>query len=222
MTKLRGGIQDDNLKPPGLGPAAHNVMLPFYLGYPAVSHSSTIYSSNSGLFSATSIASTTFAAGSQPVFARNLVYQLSISGDDTAMVSAGSLTVKGWDMQSRTLSESVALTRVAAATTDMIQGSACFQSISSSGFTVSGYLLATASSTRSRSISLYVGAGNKLGLPNSVQSTGAVKQVWLGSANQTGSFTVASGDVGVAGISLSNALSAGSAGNVLVYQFLNS
>jgi hypothetical protein len=187
-----------------------------------VSHSSTIYSSNSGLLSATSIASTTFAAGSQPVFCRNLVYQLSISGDATGMVSAGSLTVKGWDMQSRTLSESVALTRVAAASTDLIQGSACFQSISGSGFTVSGYLLATASSTRSRSISLYVGAGNKLGLPNSVQSTGAVKQVWLGSANQTGSFTVGTGDVGIAGISLSNALSAGSAGNVLVYQFLNS
>lgn len=221
MPKLRGGIGDPQIKPPGLGPAAHAVLLPFYLGYPAVSHSSTIYSSNSGLLSATSIASTTFAAGSQPVFCRNLVYQLSISGNATGMVSAGTLSVQGWDMASNTISESVALTAVAAASTDLVQGTKCFQSISGSGFTVSGYLLATASSTRSKSISLYVGAGNKLGLPNSVQSTNAVPMVWLGSANQTGSYTVVAGNVGDAGISLSNALSAGSAGNVLVYQWLN-
>jgi hypothetical protein len=227
MPKLRGGIQDQNIKPPGLSPAALDVVVLAIHGRPTAAASNEVATVGSVILSATSVASTTFAAGTQPDFARNLIYEINISGDATGMVSAGTLTVNGWDLASNTCQETVALTHIASAgSASFVNGSKCFQSISGSGFTVSGYLLATASSTRSKSISLYVGPGSKLGLPNSVQSSNpsACPAVYLGSTVQgSASVTVVSGNVGDAGVSFSNAFSSGSdsEGQVIVYQRLN-
>lgn len=223
--QLRGGIQDQNIKPPGLGPAAHDIVILAVHGRPTAAVSNIIATQGSVLLSATTVGSTTFAAGTQPDFARNLIYEINISDDATGMVSAGTLKVNGWDLASNTMQETVALTDIASAgSASFVNGTKCFQSLSGSAFTVSGYLLATASSTRSRSISLYVGAGSKIGLPNACQSTNACPAVYLGSTVQgTASCTVATGAVGVAGVSFSNAFSSGSdsEGQVVIYQRLN-
>jgi hypothetical protein len=203
--KMHGGIRIDNLKPPGLPAAALNAIAIYPLQNPAVAASNNAATfQGSNLLTATSIGSTTSASGTQPDVPRNLRYEINISGDATGMVSAGTLNVAGLDISGRSMTETVALTHIASAgSASYVQGTKVFASLNASALTVSGYLLATASSTRSLSISMFLGWDNKVGLPQSIQSSNAVAALYLRSTNaisRVTGFTCHSGDIGQAAV----------------------
>jgi hypothetical protein len=222
MGKLHGGIRTENIKPPGLDPAALYVLLPYQLGQPQVASSNNAATfQGSNLLTATSIGSTTSASGTQPDLPRNIRYQVTISGDATGMISAGTISVAGLNVANGAITETIALSAIASATS--VEGTKVFASLNASAITVSGYLLATASSTRSNSISVYLGWGARIGLPNSVQSSGTkcIPAVYFESTNAVSrdtAYTVHTGDRGQAAIECSAyATNRG----LLVYQFLN-
>lgn len=189
------------------------------LGSHRASGSANVYTAQgSNLLTATAIGSTTAAAGTNIDFPRNLAYEINISADATGMVASGTLSVAGWDMASVAITETVALTDVASVgSASYVRGTKVFARLSASALTVSGYELAAGSSTRSNSISLYVGEGNIIGIHQSIRSTNAIPWAWIGTAIQVGSFTVQTGDVGTAGISMSNAVASGTPVRVLRY-----
>ena len=219
MGKLHGGINDSQIQPPGLSPAALDVLMPFDLGFPIASASAAVYTAQgSNLLTATAIGSTTAAPGTNLDVPRNMYYEINISGDATGMVASGTLSIAGSDIRGSAITETVALTAIAAAgSASFVRGTKNFGSLAASAITVSGYELATGSSTRSNSISLYLGHGNIIGLPQEVQSTNAIPYAWIGTAPQPGSYTLQTGAVPTAGVSMSNALDSGSRLRVLMF-----
>jgi hypothetical protein len=196
------------------------IMLPVPLGQPGVASSNNIVTfQGSNLLTATSIGSTTFASATQPIGgARNLRYEINISGDATGMVSAGTLSVAGSDIQGNAITETMALTDICSVgSASFKEGSKCFMSLAAAAFTVSGYLLHTGSSTRSLSISVYVGHGNVVGMPNSVQSSNAIKYAQLYNSNRT-DVTAVTGNIPNAGVSITGL---NLTNPLIVYQFMS-
>lgn len=161
------------------------------------------------------------AAGTAVDFPRNLQYQMSMTGGTASgtVVSAGTLAVYGLIANGSTASESVAFTSLASQST-AVQGTVCFAQVNTISF--SNFLLATAGSTNSASISLSIGVGNKVGSPIAIKQNGQsayptpIPFAYIGTSVQTtvsatsatsnNVFTIVTGSVGIAGLSLSNAL----------------
>lgn len=211
-----GGIRDGSIKPPGISPRKLNVLAPVFVGYPKASGTALVFTT-AGVGTPSTA---TYAPGTNVDYARNLLYQMSVSGGSAVSASfGGSLYAIGSDIKSKTIAESVALSNIVSAGTDGIVGTKCFASIASTGLSLSAYSLASGYSSRSASISFYVGIGNIIGMPQSVRSSNFAARVQLGTDNQVGSFTVKTGDIPTAGISLSNAVGTGSL--LIVSAFLN-
>lgn len=218
MGKLHGGIRDQNIKPPGLSAAALDVLMPIDLGFPIASLSAAVLTAGSALLSATAIGSTTAAPGTNIDVPRNLYYEINISGDATGMVASGTISVAGSDIRGSAITETVALSEIAAiGSASFVRGTKCFGTLAASAITISGYELATASSSRSKSISVFVGIGSHVGVPASIQSTGAIPYAFIGTLNQVGSFSVITGDIGTAAVSFSNALATNTPVHILRY-----
>jgi hypothetical protein len=214
----------------GLGPPVLNLLDVFVV--------SAKVSSNAAVFTSQTMASTinvSTAAGTQPDYARNLAYQLSLTNGtaSSAMISGGTVAVYGLNIAGQTVSESKAFTALATASVP-VTGSVAFMSINS--ISLINFSLATASSTASNSVSFSVGVGNMLGLPQPVRSSTAVPYVFIGTSIQTtvsatsatsnNLFTVVTGlnltsggRYGFGGVNISNALASNTP--VQIYYFRN-
>lgn len=198
---------------PGLTGAALEVLEPTLLGsYKA--------SAIAGIFTKQTFASTvnsTFAVGTQPDFPRALAYQMSLTNGtgSSQMISGGTVVVSGFNQAGVATYESKAFTDLAAASVPVI-GAVIFGSLASNGVSIQNFSLATASSSASNSVSFSVGVANVIGLPVAINAAGtrtianggvsAVPMAYIGTLNQAGSYSVSSGPLGIARMSMSNAL----------------
>lgn len=212
----------------GLRPEVINWNAPLVLGSYKVSNSNNVYTTQT-VFTAASVNST-LAPATNIDFPRNLVYQLSLTNGtaSSAMISGGTFVVLGRLDNGSTASESVAFTRLAAASVG-IQGTTCFARVDTLSY--SNVSLATASSSASNSVSFYIGVGNKVGIPWSVKQTNPspFPWAWIGTSIQlttshtdstsSNAYTVITGPIGSAGLSMSNALATNTP--VLVRAILN-
>lgn len=145
-----------HVSPEGLDVRAISKLDSPVLGYPAQSASNNIKTTaNPG--------TGTLAAGTQPDMARNLYYQMSAAS--SAVVTGGSLVVKGLDIQGQARTETIALTKLAATVTNGVEGSCCFEQIQTIQVSSPSYLTATSISAQSSAISYYLGQHLRLGLP---------------------------------------------------------
>lgn len=209
---------------PGLRPEVINWNAPLVLGSYKAAATNVVFTKQT--FASTINA--TSAPGTAVDFPRNLQYQMSLTNGtaSSAMISGGTFVALGLLDNGSTVSESVAATRLASAST-AIQGTVCFASVATISF--SNVSLATASSSASNSVSFSVGVGNKVGIPWAVKQSNAFPFAWIGTSYQpttshTGSsssnaYTVVTGSIGTAGISFSNALATNTP--VLVRAILN-
>jgi hypothetical protein len=214
-------IIDRNISAQGLSRRSLNVLDNLGLGFPKSSNTSAVMTTQT--FSSTF--NSTVAIGTQPDFARNLVYQISLTNGSasSAMISGGSIVVSGYDLQGSGIAETIALTALASLTGNSA-GAVAFASLTSISF--SNVSLHTSASSASNSVSFSIGVGNIIGLPLSVPTyatatlpNGApalIPYAYLGTALQNGSYTVQTGNVGTAGISFSNALGSASALQVVI------
>lgn len=191
-----------------------NLVVTQILGQHKVSASNAVYTKDS-LYSASSVNSTA-APGTAVDFPRNVVVRLTPSTGSSGLYSGGSIVIVGSDIAGAAASEAFAVTALNTISQG-IAGSVCFASIGT--ISHSNVTVHTASSSASNALSLHIGVGNIVALPNSASGTGAVAYAWIGTAAQPGSFTVQTGAVPVAGVSFSNALSAGS--NVMIVRNLS-
>jgi len=199
----------------GLRPEVINWNAPLVLGSYKVSNSNNVYTTQT-VFTAASVNSTV-APGTNIDFPRNLVYQLSLTNGtaSSGIISGGTFVALGRLDNQSTASESVAMTRLAAASVP-IQGTVVWGQVDT--FSYRSVSLKTASSSVSNSISLYIGVGNKVGLPWAVKQTNPnpIPWAWIGTSIQlttshtdstsSNAYTVITGQIGVAGISMSNGL----------------
>lgn len=156
-----------------------------------------------------------FAPGTQPDYARNVVAVVVPNTASSSLYSVGSVIIYGRDLYGSTRSESFALTALNTVSSGL-RGSVNFASLDSVSYT--NVQLHTNSSSAGSAVSAYVGVGQKLGLPISLISTDAVFNVVLGTAEQRTSsganstnnqYTVVTGGYEVNGISLSSAYASG-------------
>lgn len=193
----------------GFAPGNVNTMYQFVASAGA-SASNNVYTRVSVLSAAT--VNSTVAPGTQPDYARNLVVRLTPNTGSSDYWSGGTINVIGSDFLGRSLSESWAITALRTLTAGSA-GSYAFASVGTVSFrSVSA---ATASSSDSAAFSLHIGAGQVLGLPASVRSSNAVQWGYIGTAKQStisatastsnNQWTLQTGDVGRAGISMSSA-----------------
>jgi hypothetical protein len=204
---------------PGLGPGVLNVLVPLVLGQHVSADTNDIYSKASA-FSGNSV-NYSSAAGTQIDFPRNLQYIINPNTASSAtLVNAGTIVVIGSDIRGSALTETVAISDIASAS-DPFTGSKVFGKVST--VSVSSFVPATSISSAftdsSTAFSLNIGKGNIVGLPQSVKYTNAIAWAFIGTARQDGSYTVQNSGIPWAGVSFSNALTAGS--NILVYQYLS-
>lgn len=199
----------------GLGPAVLNVLDPIFLGPLKASAIAAVFTKQT--FASTINA--TSAVGTQPDFPRALLYQMSLTNGtaSSAMVSGGTFVVDGFDAAGRNLRETLAFTSAAAQSTTF-NGTAIFASLKTDGVSFSNFSLATASSSASASVSFSVGVGNIAGLPLPVPAAGtvagdngraaAVPYMFLGTSAFT-NYTVVTGAIGAAGVSVAPTLGSG-------------
>lgn len=202
----------------GLPPRVHDVPA-VWVGFPAASASNNVYTTaNYFTSTATAGAAYSFAPGTQIDYARNVNIRFSPNTASTALYSAGTVSLIGLDYYGKAVSETIAVSSIVSASSPYT-GSVNFQRLQ----TISASIQFHSGSSSARSdVSLYIGQGQKLGLPVYLQSTaGAVQAVYLGTAQQTtltatsatsnNQFTVVTGAYSVGGISLSSAYASGSA-----------
>jgi hypothetical protein len=193
----------------GLPPQVINTMYQFVASAGA-SASNNVYTRSDVLSAAT--VNSTVAPGTQPDYARNLVVKLTPNTGSSAYWSGGTIVALGSDFLGRSLSESWAITALRTLTAGSA-GSYAFASVGTISF--KSVSAATASSSDSGAFSMHVGAGQVLGFPASVRSSNAVQWAYIGTAKQStvsatastsnNQWTVQTGDVGRAGISMSSA-----------------
>jgi hypothetical protein len=201
----------------GLGPKAHNIPA-LWVGFPAASASNNVYTT-ANHFTNTLTAGTnyTMAPGTNIDYARNVVALFSPNTASTALYSAGTLILYGKDYYNNEVSESKAVSDIVSANT-VWRGSVNFQRLDT--IMVSSLQFGSSASSARSAVSLYVGQGQKLGLPVSIQaSAGAVQAVNFGTAQHTtvtatastsnNQFTVVTGAHSIGGISMSTALASG-------------
>lgn len=197
-------IVDRHIDPAGLGPTAHNIILQEVVGSYKAANTNNVLTTNS---LATAF-NNTIAVGTNIDFPRNLTYVMSISGGSasSAGISGGTIVIQGLDIRNSAISETIGMQALASLGTAGSAGAAIFASINTNGISFSSYLLHTSYSLTSNSVTIGIGVGNLVGLPNAVRSSNAVPQAWIGTLNQVGSYTVVPGPIGSAGVSFSNAL----------------
>lgn len=207
-------IIDRHIDPVGLSPSVLNVLQATPIGPVKVQTGDAVYTKQT--FASTINA--TVAVGTQPDFARNLVYQMSLTNGSASsdMISGGTFIVSGYDLRGSALTESVAATALASLSVAST-GRAIFASLASDGISMSGFSLHTSASSASNSVSFSIGVGNIVGLANPIRSTNAVPYLYKGTSVVT-NYTVITGPVGSCGISLGAAAASGS--NIFCYQFL--
>ena len=153
---------------------------------------------------------TTFDVGTQVDFARNLQYRISVTGGTASNpFVSGTLIVRGFDARGASISETVPISALGASSVAS-QGVVKFASLSgTAALSISGMLMHTASSSNSNSVTLSIGMGNVIGLPNPVGSVNPIKYAFEGTSRFT-NYTFVSGPVGTAGVSVTPTLGSGS------------
>jgi hypothetical protein len=162
---------------------------------------------------------TTYDFGTQIDFPRNIQYRISVTGGTASNpFVSGSIVVRGSDARGSAISEVVALSALGASSVAS-QGVVKFNKLIGTGaISISNALMHTASSTNSNSVTLSMGMGNVIGLPNPVGSLNPVKAIYEGTSQFT-NYTFVSGPVGTAGVSVTPTLGSGS--NLVVVVQLN-
>lgn len=171
----------------GLTPAVINQIATFEIGVnpqPALSasnHTAATLASSSVVFTT----SNTFGMPQ----ARNLRYSCSYTGASTNGLSAGTLYIYGRDLQGRAMTESVALTSLAVATS--LDGTKRFADTCT--YSVRGYgeYSTYASKSASDSVTFQVGIGPVFGLPHDIKK-GYETYQWRSGSIGTDSGTAAS------------------------------
>jgi hypothetical protein len=187
-----------------------NLLLPVQLGMPIVESSNNVATGGSAnLGSATSYASLTVTVGSGGTAGgvnvpRNLQYQMTFTNNSTQMVGAtGTVVFSGTGLNGSTISESVAISDIASASNVGLQGTAIFSKVGAN-YTVNSWSV-IADSASSKSITLVVGGGLRIGLPLSITATNAVAGAWIAGTNQSGTMTVITGGMNTAAIQFASA-----------------
>lgn len=203
-------IVDRHIDPGGLKAGVLALTLPFMFGPYKAAASGAVFTKQT--FASTINA--TSAVGTQPDFPRNLIYFMDVTNGSasSAMVSGGTLAVFGSLINGQGATETIAFTRLAQNAGTTVGGTVLFASLASDGISFSNFSLATASSSASNSVSLSIGVGNIVALPHAVYTSVAsmvVPQMWEGTSKFT-NYTVQTGPVGTAGISVGPTLGSGS------------
>lgn len=150
-----------------------------------------------------------FAVGTGVDFCRNLIYQISVTGGTASNpFTAGTLYVSGFDARGSAISESVNFSALGASS-GISQGIVKFASLATDGLSFAGVAQHTASTSNSNSVSFSIGVGNVVGLPNPFGVNGGVKYAYEGTSAFT-NYTVVTGLVGTAGVSVTPTLGSGS------------
>lgn len=205
-------------KPPynGLSPNVLNVPAQ-YVAFPAVSASSGVYSTANHLTATNNLNNGTVAPGTQPNVARNIVVLLSPNTGSASLYSGGSIVVVGKDYFGSTRSEAFPVTALNAVSAPRL-GSVNFASLDAISFRSVG--LHTGSSSAASAVSVYVGYGQKIGLPINLILTNGVHAVHVGSAqfltsagasSSQNNYTVCTGAPHVNGVIVNGNLNAASA-----------
>lgn len=192
-----------------------DVCLPILIGPIAASAAGNVFTTQTFA----SAVNTTFDAATQPDFARNLLYRISVTGGTASNpFVSGTIIVKGFDARGASISETVPVSALGASSVAS-QGVVKFASLSgTAAISISGMLMHTASSSNSNSVTLSIGQGNVVGLPNPVGSVNPIKYAYEGTSKFT-NYTFVSGPVGTAGVSVTPTLGSGS--NLLFIVQLN-
>lgn len=156
-----------------------------------------------------SLVNTTYAVGTNIDFPRNIQYRISVTGGTASNpFTAGTLKIYGSDARGSGITETVAFSALGASSVAS-QGVVKFATLASDGISIEGAALGTASSSNSNSITLSMGMGNVIGLPNPIGSVNPIVFAYEGTSKFT-NFTAVSGPVGTAGVSVTPTLGSGS------------
>lgn len=181
-----------------------DVCVPFFIGPIKASATGAVFTTQTFA----SNVNTTFAPGTNVDFARNALYLISVTGGTASNpFTAGTLRLIGSDIRGSAISETVNISALGAAGSSV--GEVKFASIASTGISISGMVMHTASSSNSNSVTFAVGLGNIVGLPNPVGSVNPIKYAYEGTSAFT-NHTFKSGPVGTAGVSVGPTLGSGS------------
>jgi hypothetical protein len=195
-----------HIDPEGLKAENLDVCLPVFVGPIKASAIAAVYTKQSFASAGTS---GSFAPGTNVDFARNLIYQISVTGGTASNpFSAGTLIVRGSDIRGSAISETVNIPALGSSS-GISQGIVKFASLASDGLSFSGVAQYTSLTSNSNSVSFSVGVGNVVGLPNPVGSVNPIKYAYEGTSAFT-NFTAVSGPVGTAGVSVTPTLGSGS------------
>jgi hypothetical protein len=156
-------IRDRNIDPEGISAKRLSAVVAACLGTPSVASSNDVHTSQAN-------ASYTAAAGTQPSAARNLKYQASMSSSVAFLSASGSIFVAGLDPHGKSITETVAVSALAAADTNGVQGTKFFQSIFSNGITRGALTLTSAAHAQSNNVSWFIGGGAFLALPDWIKA----------------------------------------------------
>lgn len=194
-----------HIDPEGLKVENLDVCLPILIGPIKASAAGAIFTTQTFA----SAVDTTFAVGTQPDFARNLLYRISVTGGSASNpFTAGTLNIYGSDIRGSGVTETIGLSALGANSVASV-GEVKFASLASDGISIKGLVMHTASSSNSNSVTLSIGVGNIVGLPNPVGTVNPVKYAYEGTSAFT-NFTIKSGPVGTAGVSVGPTLGSGS------------
>lgn len=194
----------------GLGPNVLNVPM-LWAGYPAAAASNNVASKTQRT------QGSSMAPGTQIDYPRNVVVYITPSVS-SAGVTGGGVTVFGRDAYGSYRSET--FNSLAATSSVGQSGSVNFAKVDTVSMLLS---IHSDTSSAASAYAVYVGGGNKLGLPVALYSTNAVLQIHQGtteqlvysgsahsSASSNNQWTVVTGDYWVGGVKLSNAHNSGS------------
>lgn len=196
----------------GLSPKVLNAPAE-WVGWPKASASNAVFTTSNHFTSSANNSS--FAPGTQPDVARNVVVRLTPSTGSAALYNSGTVILYGKDCFGSTRAESFAATALNTISAG-INGSVNFQQLQT--ISVSNLQLHTNSSSAGSNVSLHVGVGQVIGIPVQFLSTDAIQAVRFGTAPQfqfdgasssNNQWTAVTGPYYKAGISLSSAYASG-------------
>jgi hypothetical protein len=170
---------DRNIDPAGITGRRLAVVMAACLGSPTVAFTAT---ANADVFTSQAHASFTAGAGTQPTAPRNLRYEGSFSSTVAFASAAGTISVSGYNHQGIGILETIAVSALASASANGIQGSKIFASIVSNGITRGGITLSNTTHAQSNNVSWYIGGGPWLGVPSYVKDASGIKHARVGTS----------------------------------------
>jgi hypothetical protein len=186
-------------------------------GFPKASASNAVYTTANYFTSTVNNMGYSVAPGTQPDYARNVAVKLVPNSASAGLYSAGTLKIYGKDVFGSTRSESFAITGAVGSASAPTYGTVNFANIDS--ISVAGLKFHTASSSARSDVSIFVGVGQKIGLPVPIHSTNAVYQViqgtsrmstYSGATSTNNQYTAVTGDYWRGGVSISAVHNSGS------------